>query len=72
MISCVDAPNIYFVPLNLRDEGLDRLVVEKLGLETEPPQLDEWIALVERLKSRDGHRADRPGGQVRSTAATPI
>ncbi|MCE5254004.1 MAG: CTP synthase [Actinomycetia bacterium] len=54
VISCVDAPHLYYVPLNLRDEGLDRLVVEKLGLETEPPQLDEWFALVERLKSATG------------------
>ena len=54
VISCVDAPHLYYVPLNLRDEGLDRLVVEQLGLEPEPPQLDEWIALVERLKSATG------------------
>ena len=54
VISCIDAPHLYYVPLNLRDEGLDRLVVEKLGLETEPPQLDEWFALVERLKSATG------------------
>jgi CTP synthase len=54
VISCVDAPHLYYVPLNLRDEGLDRLVVEMLGLEPEPPQLDEWIALVERLKSATG------------------
>jgi CTP synthase len=54
VISCVDAPHLYFVPLNLRDEGLDRLVVEWLGLEPEPPHLDEWIALVERLKSATG------------------
>jgi CTP synthase len=54
VISCVDSPNIYFVPLNLRDEGLDRLVVERLGLETEPPQMDEWIALVDRIKQATG------------------
>ena len=54
VISCVDSPNIYFVPLNLRDEGLDRLVVEQLGLETEPPQMDEWIALVDRIKQATG------------------
>ncbi len=54
VISCVDAPHLYYVPLNLRDEGLDRLVVERLGLEPEPPQLDEWISLVERLKSATG------------------
>lgn len=54
VISCVDAPHIYFVPLNLRDEGLDRLVVEKLGLEAGPLQLDEWIDLVERVKQATG------------------
>ncbi len=54
VISCVDAPNLYHVPLVLRDEGLDRLVVEQLGLETEPAQLDEWLALVERLNSAKG------------------
>jgi CTP synthase len=54
VISCVDAPSLYHVPLVLREEGLDRLVVEQLGLETEPAQLDEWFALVERLRSATG------------------
>lgn len=54
VISCVDAPHLYYVPLNLRDEGLDRLVVELLGMETKPAQLDEWIALVHRLKTTTG------------------
>ena len=54
VISCVDAPNIYFVPLNLRDEGLDGLVVDKLGLETGRAQLGEWIALVEKVKAATG------------------
>jgi len=54
VISCVDAPHLYYVPLNLRDEGLDRLVVEQLGLDTGPARLDEWIALVDRLKSAEG------------------
>ncbi|HLA80059.1 MAG TPA: CTP synthase, partial [Thermoleophilia bacterium] len=54
VISCVDAPSIYFVPLNLRDEGLDRLVVDKLGLSTGPLELDEWIDLVDRVRSVSG------------------
>ena len=33
VVACVDAPDVYLVPLNLRDEGLDRLVIEKLGLQ---------------------------------------
>jgi CTP synthase len=54
VISCVDASNIYFVPLNLRDEGLDRLVVDKLELEAGPLELDEWIELVDRVKQASG------------------
>ncbi len=54
VISCVDAPHIYCVPLNLRDEGLDGLVVDKLGLDAGRPQLGEWIALVEKIKSATG------------------
>jgi CTP synthase len=54
VISCVDAPSIYFVPLNLRDEGLDRLVAEKLALSTGPLQLEEWTDLCDRVKNVDG------------------
>lgn len=54
VISCVDAPHIYYVPLNLRDEGLDGLVVDKLGLDAGRPQLGEWITLVEKIKSATG------------------
>jgi CTP synthase len=54
VISCVDAPSIYFVPLNLRDEGLDTLVAEKLALKTGPLQLDEWTDLVDRIRKLDG------------------
>ncbi len=54
VISCVDAPHIHFVPLNLRDEGLDTLVAQKLDLEVGPLQLEEWTALVERIKNATG------------------
>ena len=54
VISCVDAPHIYYVPLNLQEEGLDGLVVDKLGLETGRSQLGEWLTLVDKLKSAKG------------------
>ncbi|HZK49709.1 MAG TPA: CTP synthase [Thermoleophilia bacterium] len=54
VISAIDAANIYFVPLNLRDEGLDDLVVAKLGLECGPVDLSEWEALVARIRARSG------------------
>jgi CTP synthase len=54
VVSCVDAAHVYEVPLMLRDEGLDGLVVDKLGLETRAPKLDEWIALVQRMRDAKG------------------
>ena len=54
VVSCVDAADIYEVPLTLRDEGLDGLVVDKLGLETRGPRLEDWIALVDSIKSARG------------------
>ena len=54
VVSCVDAAHLYEVPLRLRDEGLDGLVVDKLGLETRSPKLEEWTALVQRIKDAKG------------------
>jgi CTP synthase len=54
VVSCVDAAHVYEVPLMLRDEGLDGLVVDKLGLETRAPKLEEWIALVQRMRDAKG------------------
>ncbi|MBN1321795.1 MAG: CTP synthase [Thermoleophilia bacterium] len=54
VISCVDAPHLYAVPLNLRDEGLDSLVVDKLGLDAGRLQLDDWIAMVNRVQQVTG------------------
>ncbi|MCX8032806.1 MAG: CTP synthase [Thermoleophilia bacterium] len=49
VISCVDAPHLYMVPMMLHAEGLDELVVERLGIKSNAPRLDEWQALLERL-----------------------
>lgn len=48
VIPAEDAPSLYAIPLSLHDEGLDDLVLEKLGLEAPPAKLDEWRALVSR------------------------
>ncbi len=42
---------IYEVPLYLRDEGLDQIVVEKLGLQTKDLSLADWEGFVERVKN---------------------
>ena len=36
---------IYEVPLLLQEEGLDRIVLEKLGLEDRHCDMDEWTAM---------------------------
>ncbi len=51
VVAAVDAPDIYMVPLMVRDEGLDDLVVSKLGLEAGEPELDEWRQLVDKINS---------------------
>lgn len=44
---------IYEVPLLLQEEGPDRIVLEKLGLEDRHCDMDEWTAMVNRIKETD-------------------
>lgn len=54
IISNIDAPDIYAVPLLLHDEGLDDTVVAKLRLDTGPAELGEWRMLAERIEKLQG------------------
>ncbi|MCG3168922.1 MAG: CTP synthase [Pseudomonadales bacterium] len=47
VISVPDVDMIYRLPLLLHRDGLDDIVVEKLGLECPPAKLDEWQAVVD-------------------------
>ncbi len=56
VIAALDAESIYEVPLLLREEGLDAIVIERLFDEQErralhEPDLDDWIDFLRRLKS---------------------
>jgi CTP synthase len=53
VIPAEDAPSLYAIPLSLHDEGLDDLVLEKLGMEAPPAELDEWRNLVTRTLEAD-------------------
>ncbi|MHB8218800.1 MAG: CTP synthase [Acidimicrobiales bacterium] len=55
VISAVDAPSIYEIPLVLHQEGLDSVVCRTLGISTadHPVDLQEWESLVERIGSAD-------------------
>jgi CTP synthase len=48
VVSAHDVPNIYEVPLVLREEGVDELILDHLGLRAPPPDLDGWRAMVRR------------------------
>lgn len=50
VISSVDLPSIYQIPLELHKQQLDQIVIEKLGLEAKEANLSDWTNVVERLK----------------------
>ncbi len=45
--------SIYEVPLSLVDNNLDRLIVDKFGLKTAEPDLEDWRELLRRLRNPD-------------------
>jgi CTP synthase len=51
VISAMDAESIYEVPLILHREGLDDLLAHLLHLPETEPDLSEWRALVERVRT---------------------
>ncbi len=55
VVNALDADNIYEVPLELHDAGLDTVITRRLHLDTPPPDLRSWRAMVERAR-----RATRP------------
>ncbi len=56
VVSCVDAPSIYEIPMVLHDEGMDDYVCQLLGFTPEAgyraePDLGSWEALVRRSEA---------------------
>ncbi|MEX0599173.1 MAG: CTP synthase [Rhodothermales bacterium] len=62
VIASLDAESIYEVPLLLKEEGMDDIALELLGIPFEgdertvasEPKLDEWIEFLKKLKSPEG------------------
>ena len=54
IIAAEDHRNIYRVPLALREQRLDDLVLDHFGLEAPPPDLAEWSALADRVDALSG------------------
>ncbi len=53
IVSAIDAEILYEIPLVLHDEGLDSYLCRVLHLDEHEPDLTEWRALVERVRSAD-------------------
>ncbi len=51
VIAAPDARDIYQVPLDLHDGGLDAVICDRLGLVTGPPNLDTWRKMVETARA---------------------
>jgi CTP synthase len=52
VIASPDVPDVYLVPQVLQEQGLDALVLEKLGIDAGPVELGEWIDVVRRIDER--------------------
>jgi CTP synthase len=50
VVAAVDAPSLYEVPLAMREQGLDTVVLKRLRLPDTEPDLDEWHDLVDRVR----------------------
>ncbi|GIQ69816.1 CTP synthase [Xylanibacillus composti] len=51
VVEARDADNLYEVPLNMRDEGLDEIVVNYLKLPAKPLDMTEWEQMVNHIKN---------------------
>ncbi len=52
VITNSDVPDVYLVPLDLREQGLDELVCRKLGIDAPEPDMEDWIELTRRISAR--------------------
>jgi len=55
VIPNVDVESIYEVPLEFAKVGLDKIVMEKLGLEYRDGDMKEWEDMVHAVKNPQGH-----------------
>ena len=50
VIEARDVETIYEVPLSLKEQRLDDVILERLGIDLPQPDLTEWTAMVNRVK----------------------
>ncbi|MBQ4347059.1 MAG: CTP synthase, partial [Firmicutes bacterium] len=55
IIENLDADSLYEIPTMLEGEGLANTVCRKLELENNPPDLADWISILEKERNRSGN-----------------
>ena len=50
VIQSIDVETIYDVPIKMMEEGLDKVVLNKLKLISKPPKLDQWKSFLYKYK----------------------
>lgn len=55
VIENITLPNLYEAPLMLEKSNFSSVVCRELGIDAPSPDLREWTAMVERIKSRPNH-----------------
>ena len=70
VIHTPDCDTIYQVPLVLKEQGVDDLVLNKLGLKGKPGDLSDWKKLVDKMLYKNG-RAPKVVGIVGKYATAP-
>ncbi len=51
VVTARDVSSIYEVPLNLAEQGLDKILLERLSLPVTDARMDDWRDLVERIRN---------------------
>ena len=51
VIQSIDVETIYDVPIKMMEEGLDKVVLNKLKLISKPPKLDNWKSFLYKYKN---------------------
>ncbi len=57
VIEARDLESIYEGPLSLKNQRLDEVILQRLGLETPEPDLSEWSQMVETIKNPKSGKA---------------
>ncbi len=53
VVSVLDVDSIYKIPMLLHSQGLDDIVVERLGFDAPPADLSQWETVVENLEKSE-------------------